>query len=266
MNIKCKFVNQGHYNTKFFKMNIKQYLDSTYLKTAEQAGITETENINVAKGFIQEAIDENFKLIMIRPNRVSLAKKMIAEANSSIEIGTVIDFPEGKSGLESKLEEARQAILDGADDLDFVSNYEAFKEGKIDLVKEEIIKCTQLGLTNNKVVKWIIEVAALNDKQIIQLSALIKNCIISNFKEENFASVFVKSSTGFYKTENNLPNGATVPAIILMLENASPLPVKAAGGVRTYAEAVEMVRLGVKRIGTSGASAIANGQDSQSQY
>lgn len=247
-------------------MNIKQYLDSTYLKTPAQAGLTPTENTIIVKEFIQEAINENFKLIMIRPDMVSLASKMISDANSPVQIGTVIDFPEGKGGLEAKLVEATQAIQDGADDLDFVCNYEAFKAGNVDLVKEEILKCTQLGLANNKIVKWIIEVAALSDKQIIQLSALIKNLVISNFKEENFASVFVKSSTGFYKTENNLPNGATVPSIIIMLENANPLPVKAAGGVRTYDEAVEMIRLGVKRIGTSGAKAIANGQKSEGGY
>lgn len=247
-------------------MNIKQYLDSTYLKTPLQAGLNEEENIVIVKRFIQEAIDENFKLIMIRPNMVSLASKMIIEANSPLQIGTVIDFPEGKSSIEAKLIEANQAIKDGADDLDFVCNYEAFKEGKIDLIKEEILKCTQLGLANNKVVKWIIEVAALSDKQIIQLSALIKNIVITNFKEEQYAAVFVKSSTGFYKTENNLPNGATVPAILMMLENASPLPIKAAGGVRTYQEAVDMIRLGVKRIGTSGASAIAKGQKNEEGY
>jgi deoxyribose-phosphate aldolase len=247
-------------------MNIKQYLDSTYLKTASQAGLSESENVLVVKKFIQEAIDENFKLIMIRPDMVSIARKMITAADSNVEIGTVIDFPEGNSGVEIKLNEAAQAIEDGADDLDFVCNYEAFKEGNADLVKDEVLKCTQLGLENNKVVKWIIEVAALNEKQIIQLSALIKNVVVSNFKEDDYASVFVKSSTGFYKTENDLPNGATVSSIILMLENASPLPVKAAGGVRTYEEALEMIRLGVKRIGTSGAKAIANGKSAQSGY
>jgi len=247
-------------------MNIKQYLDSTYLKTAEQAELSEVENTIIVKEFIQEAINEGFKLIMIRPNMVSTACQMIKDANSTVLIGTVIDFPEGKSCLEDKINEANQAINDGVNDLDFVCNYEAFKAGNVDLVKEEILKCTQLGLANNKVVKWIIEIAALTDKQIIQLSALIKNIVIANFKEENFLSVFVKSSTGFYKTKNNLPNGATIPAIIMMLENASPLPVKAAGGVRTYDEAVEMIRLGVKRIGTSGASAIANGQKVQGGY
>ena len=247
-------------------MNIKDYLDSTYLKTAEQAGISENENIETVVNCVQEAIDERFKLVMIRPEMVSLAKRMILKENSKLDIGTVIDFPKGASVLSKKLKEANQAILDGADDLDFVCNYEAFKKGKINLVKEEILKCTQLGIQNHKVVKWIIEVAALNNQQIIQLSALIKNIVISNFKEESYASVFVKSSTGFYKTENNLPNGATIPSIIMMLENASPLPVKAAGGVRNYEEAMEMLRLGVKRIGTSSAKAIANGTAAQDNY
>lgn len=247
-------------------MNIKQYLDSTYLKTAEQAGISEEKNILVTKGFIQEAVEEHFKLIMIRPNMVSLAKKMITEANSIVQIGTVIDFPEGKSSLEDKLKEAAQAAQDGADDLDFVCNYLAFKNGEIEVVKEEILKCTQFGLSKNKLVKWIIEVAALTEKEIIQLSSLIKNVVVSNFEQELFSQVFVKSSTGFFKTENDLPNGATVAAITMMLENASPLPVKAAGGVRTYEEAVAMIQLGVKRIGTSAAKMIANGQKSNDEY
>jgi deoxyribose-phosphate aldolase len=247
-------------------MNIKQYLDSTYLKTAEQAGISEAENQAVAKAFIQEAIDEHFKLIMIRPEMVAMARKMIDAAKSKVDVGTVIDFPLGQSGVQQKLAEAQQAIADGANDLDFVCNYEAFKNGEVDLVKSEILQCTALGLEHHKIVKWIIEVAALNHQQIIQLSSLIKKLVINNFKEDYYASVFVKSSTGFYKTPNNEPNGATVETIILMLENASPLPVKAAGGVRTFEEATEMIRLGVKRIGTSGAKTIADGKVSDTNY
>ncbi|KQB40638.1 deoxyribose-phosphate aldolase [Flavobacterium aquidurense] len=247
-------------------MNVKQYLDSTYLKTAAQAGLSETENNIVVKTAIEEAILEGFKLIMIRPEHVALAKEMILKAHSALLVGTVIDFPEGKESLETKIKEANKAIEDGADDLDFVCNYEAFKNGDIALVKQEILIGSQIGLANNKTVKWIIEVAALTDKEIIQLSALIKNVVISHFKEEDYGSVFVKSSTGFYKTENDLPNGATIPTIIIMLENASPLPVKAAGGVRSYEDAIEMIRLGVKRIGTSAAKAIANGENTTNQY
>ena len=247
-------------------MKVQQYLDSTYLKTPEQAGLSVAENTKIVEGFIKEAIEEGFKLIMIRPDMVKLAKKMISEANSKVTIGTVIGFPEGTNTLEQKLIEAQQAIEDGADDLDFVCNYEAFKKGNIDLVKNEILEGIKLGLSHHKIVKWIIEVAALSGDQIIQLSALIKNVVMSNFKEECYSSVFVKSSTGFYKTDAGLPNGATVPTIIMMLENAAPLPVKAAGGVRTYEEALEMIRLGVKRIGTSSAKAIANGQIASSDY
>jgi deoxyribose-phosphate aldolase len=247
-------------------MNIKQYLDSTYLKTALQAGLSEDDNNAVVKGFIQEAIDEGFKLIMIRPDKVKMAKLMITKAKSKVLIGTVISFPEGTNSLEEKLAEAQQAIEDGADELDFVANYEAFKKGALELVKQEILSGTRLGIENHKAVKWIIEVAALTDGQIIRFSAVIKNVVISNFKENCLSNIFVKSSTGFYKTENGLPNGATIPTIIMMLENASPLPVKAAGGVRTYEEAEEMIRLGVKRIGTSAAKTIANGGTASSNY
>lgn len=247
-------------------MNIKHYLDSTYLKTPEQAGLSETENATIVQQFIQEAIDEDFKLIMIRPNMVKMARKMIDEQKSKVLVGTVISFPEGTNSLEKKLDEAQQAVNDGADELDYVCNYNAFKNGDINLVKKEIIEGTKLAFQNHKVAKWIIEVAALTDAQIIQLCALIKNVVIANFKEDCYPNVFVKSSTGFYKTENGLPNGATIPSIIMMIENASPLPVKAAGGVRTYDDVVEMIQLGVKRIGTSAAKTIADGQVSSGNY
>lgn len=247
-------------------MDIKQFLDSTYLKTPEQAGLTYEENKKVVQRFIVEAIEERFKLIMIRPDMVSLAKKMITEANSKVLVGTVIGFYEGTASVEEKLAEAAQAIEDGADDLDFVCNYELFKAGYSNKVKEEVLKCTRLGLSHHKTVKWIIEVAALSDQQIVQLSALIKNVVMANFKEDCYSSVFVKSSTGFYSTQDNKPNGATVPSVIMMLENSSPLPVKAAGGVRTYEEAIEMIALGVKRIGTSSAKAIASGSVADGNY
>jgi deoxyribose-phosphate aldolase len=247
-------------------MDIKSFLDSTYLKTAEQAGIGENDNAKLVVNCIQEAIDENFKLVMIRPEIVSQAKKMVTDQKSKVTIGTVIDFPKGNSNYSIKIKEAKKAIADGADELDFVCNYEAFKKGNVLLVKEEILKCTEFIVQNNKVIKWIIEVAALNNQQIIQLSTLIKNVVISNFKEDLYPTVFVKSSTGFYKTLNNLPNGATLPSIIMMLENASPLPIKASGGVRNRQEAINLIRLGVKRIGTSAAKLIASGESNSDNY
>lgn len=247
-------------------MDIKQYLDSTYLKTAEQAGLSEAENTNVVRATITEAIEGNFKLIMIRPEMVPMARQMVTEAKSKVLVGTVIDFPEGNAPLEEKLVEAAKAIADGADDLDFVIDYTGFKAGNVAEVKQQVVACTRLGRKHGKTVKWIIETAALNEHEIVQLSALVKNCVLTHLCEDDYNHVFVKSSTGFYKTEDGKPNGATVEAIKLMLENSFPLPVKASGGVRSYEEAVAMIQLGVKRIGTSSAKAIAAGEAASGGY
>jgi len=239
-------------------MEINEYLDATYLKTASQANLSEKKNQQKVIDLVNEAILYNYKLVMIRSKYIPLAKKMIQKTSNTILIGTVIGFHEGTYSTEEKLQEAQNAINLGADELDFVVNYEAFKRGKLDAVKEEIIKGIKLSLDNNKVVKWIIEVAALTDQEIITISKLIKNIVFTVFGEENADKVFVKSSTGFFKTENNLPNGATFETMKLIAENAKPLKIKAAGGVRDYETAVKMVNLGVDRIGTSSSKEIVN--------
>ena len=241
-------------------MNIKHYLDSTYLKTANQAGVSEKENNQIVNDFVREAIEEKFMLVMLRPDKIVDAKKQLVDAASKVLIGTVIGFPEGTFSIDEKINEAKTAIENGVDELDFVVNFEAFKLGDIDLVKQEVLQGTKLALAHRKKIKWIIEVAALNGSQIIQLTSLIKNVVVANFTEKDFDSVFVKSSTGLYKTSNGLPNGATVPSIIAMLENAFPLQVKASGGIKTKEEALEMIQLGVKRIGTSAAKSISDGE------
>ena len=247
-------------------MNLRAYIDATYLKTPEDSGLSENEVKQNVISLIKESIVEKYKLIMIRNNYVSLAKEMLNNANSKVLVGTVIDFPFGDGGLQNKLSEANQAINNGVDDLDFVVDYKSFIKGDLKKVEEEIYECTLLGLQNEKVVRWIIEVAALTDKEIIQLTSLVKRIIVTNFKENEYEKVFVKSSTGFFKTQNNEPNGATFHSIVLMLENATPLPVKAAGGVKNMEDALRMIKLGVKRIGTSSQKAILEGDNSQNHY
>lgn len=237
-------------------MELAQYLDTTYLKKPSQANISEEETrANVIK-LVEDAIEFNFKLVMIRANYISLAKEMINKANSTVQVGTVIGFHEGTYSLAEKLKEAQDAIDLGVDDLDFVINYKAFKKGNTNLVVEEIIKGTAIGLKNNKIVKWIIEVAALSNEQIASISSLIKNLVIENFGIDNAKYVFVKSSTGFYKTKDGKPNGATFEAIKIMSDNARPLKIKAAGGVKTKNDVLKMITLGVERIGTSSAKEI----------
>ena len=246
--------------------DLRKYLDSTYLKTASQAGISEEENKKIVESLISEALEGGFKLAMIRPNYVALGSELVEKVKGKLLIGTVIDFPEGNGGLELKLTEARQAVSEGVDELDFVVDYNAFKKGQIEKVKEEVSVCTLEALEAGKVVKWIIEIAALTDKEIVQLTALIKNVVLSRCKESDYSKVFVKSSTGFYKTEVGKPNGATIEGLILMLENAGPLPVKAAGGVRTRKDALDMISLGVQRLGTSSAKELVRGEMAEEGY
>jgi len=247
-------------------MNIGQYLDSTYLKTPAQSGLTQQETLEKVKELTQEAIDNHLFAVMIRPDYVKTIRSFINEKSAEVILGTVIGFHEGTASVEEKLKEAQQAINDGVDELDYVINYQAYKDGNLDLVKTEFISCTKLALDNKKVAKWIIEIAALSDSQIEDLTSNIWVWAQDNFTQEDYSKIFVKSSTGFYPTENGKPNGATKEAIKLMLDNAGQLPVKAAGGVRTPEEAKEMIEMGVRRIGTSSALALTKGDETSGGY
>ncbi len=247
-------------------MNIAQYLDSTYLKTPEQSGLSEEETLQKDKNLAQEAIDNGIFAVMIRPDYVSEIKKYIQERNSNVVVGTVIGFHEGTYSLDEKLAEALKAIADGADELDFVINYNAYLQGNLHHVQNEFVQCTQLCLQHHKVVKWIIEIAALTDEQIANLTKNISIWAEENFSENEWANIFVKSSTGFYETKDGKPNGATFEGVKIMLDNAGKLPVKAAGGVRTPEDAEKMINMGVKRIGTSSALALMKNQSPSEGY
>ncbi|WP_313374932.1 deoxyribose-phosphate aldolase [Chishuiella sp.] len=247
-------------------MNINKYLDSTYLKTPEQAGISNSDTLDLVHELAQEAIDNSIYAVMIRPDYVRSVRELLNTKKSDVILGTVIGFPEGSFDLNEKLREAQRAIADGADELDFVINYEAFKKGNIETVKEEVETATSIVLREGKIIKWIIETAALTDQQIIQVTQLIRDIVLEKIGEENAEKVFVKSSTGFYVTPNGEPNGANEHVIKLMLENAGPLPVKASGGVKSKEEAEKMISLGVQRIGTSSALAIVKGNTTKEGY
>lgn len=247
-------------------MNIAEYLDSTYLKTPLQAGISEDETLRKVKDLAQEAINHHLFAVMIRPDYVSEIRKYILERNSDVVLGTVIGFHEGTYSLDEKLKEASKAIKDGADELDFVINYSEYLKRNLEYVREEFLKCTRLCIQNQKVAKWIIEIAALSDEQIADLTKNISNWAEENFSDNDLSKIFVKSSTGFYETKDGKPNGATFEGIKIMLDNAGKLPVKAAGGVRTPEDAEKMINLGVKRIGTSSALALIKDESSSEAY
>ena len=246
--------------------NIGDYIDSTYLKTSEQAGISDDETSRIISKTIQDAMDHNMKLVMIRPEFVSLADQMIKEYDSDLLVGTVIGFPDGDSGQGAKMDEAIKAIEDGVDELDFVVDYKAFKNGDLDTVMKEVSEGTAIGIEDGLVVKWIIESAALNNEEITELTKLISKIVVETVGEQKARNVFVKTSTGFYKPEDGSTGGATIDAVSLMSQNSGPLKVKASGGIYSREDLEKMVDAGASRIGTSAGIEIIRGEKSNTDY
>ena len=246
--------------------DIGNYIDSTYLKTPEQAGIGEEETDVIIFDTIKDAIEHNMKLVMIRPEYVSSARKFIDSKGANVLVGTVIGFPHGDSGQGAKMDEAIKAIEDGVDELDFVVDYKAFKNGDLDTVMKEVSEGTAIGIEDGLVVKWIIESAALNNQEITELTRLISKIVVETVGVQKAKNVFVKTSTGFYKPEDGSSGGATVDAVSIMSQNAGPLQVKASGGIYSREDLNKMVDAGASRVGTSAGLEIIRGEIANTDY
>jgi deoxyribose-phosphate aldolase len=243
-----------------------QYMDSTYLKTPEQAGIGEEETDVIIFDTIKDAIEHNMKLVMIRPEYVETARQLIDSKGANLLVGTVIGFPYGNESHAEKMDEALEAIENGVDELDFVIDYRAFLRGNRDKVMKEVAEGTAIGINKGKVVKWIIESAALSEEEISDLTSLIRDIVIESVGEQQAKNVFVKTSTGFFTPEGGGPGGATEEAVSIMSQNAGPLQVKASGGIYSKDDLDRMVGAGASRIGTSAAKEIMLGQKTNKDY
>ena len=136
---------------------------------------------------------------------------------------------------ETKLDEMKRAIDNGADELDAVWNVSSFKTG-IPWTKIEIAKCSKLAHDHHKILKVIIETAYLDSDEIITATKICCDAGVD----------FVKTSTGF------APTGATVENIMLIRSALTPgVGIKASGGIKTKFQAIEMIHAGASRIGTS---------------
>lgn len=172
--------------------------------------------------------------VCVKPYHVRLAAKLLAD--SDVLVSTVVGFPHGSSTTETKLAETRQALDDGAVELDMVINYGQLRSGHADYVGREIKSICDLAHERGAKVKVIFENAYLTDEEKI---------IACKLSDEAGAD-WVKTSTGF------APTGATLADIKLMRANVSErVQVKAAHGVRTLAAALEMIEAGVTRIGAT---------------
>ncbi|MBK5242450.1 deoxyribose-phosphate aldolase [Clostridium sp.] len=222
-------------------MKIEQYIDHTLLK--QQA--SEEEIIKICR----EAKEYGFASVCANAYYTALVSKELKGSN--VKTCIVVGFPLGATTKEVKAFEAKQAIENGAQEIDMVVNVGAIKSNKYDVVKEDI-KAVVEASKGRALVKVILETCLLTDEE------KVKVCVIC--KEAN--ADFVKTSTGFST------GGATVHDIKLMRETVGPnMGVKAAGAVRTAEDAKAVIEAGASRIGASSSIAIVSGtKDSDSTY
>ena len=166
---------------------------------------------------------------------------------------TVIGFPIGYSTTETKAFETRQAIQNGATEIDMVLNISFLKEGRTDAVKKDIEGVVQA--CNGIPLKVIIETAYLTDAEKVTAAKLA----------EAAGATFVKTSTGFATGVTN--PGATLEDLRLLRQNLKPTTlIKASGGIRDLALAIEMIRAGADRLGTSSGVGILKGLQNNGGY
>lgn len=214
-------------------MELNQYIDHTYLKA-----IGTKKDIDQ---LIDEAKQYRFKSVCINPVHVKYASEALAETD--VLVCTVIGFPLGANTIETKVFETLNAVQNGADEIDMVINIGKLKEKDYDYLENEINQvCKAAG---DKLVKVIVEICYLDDLEIKKISQVVGNT----------NAEFIKTSTGFG------PSGATVAAVKMMKENVNGKEVKAAGGVRTKEDLIQMIEVGATRIGASSGVKIMQGQE-----
>jgi len=175
--------------------------------------------------------------VCVRPSDIPHAVERLA--GTGVAVGTVIGFPHGTTSTAAKVAETRQAIADGASEVDMVVNIGALRSGFDDVVVDDIRAVVEAA--SGRVTKVILETSLLDEEQIARGSRLT----------EAGGAQFVKTSTGF------AGGGATVPHVQLMRASVGPdVQVKASGGVRSYADALAMLAAGATRLGTSGSAVI----------
>jgi deoxyribose-phosphate aldolase len=211
------------------RQDLASYIDHTLLKP-------DATREDVLK-LCGEALEYGFASVCVNPSWVALCAEALR--GSSVKVCTVVGFPLGATTTIAKVMETRDAIANGADEIDMVINVGALKARQDDLVLQDIKEVRQA--CQGKVLKVILETALLSDEEKVRACLLAKEA----------GADFVKTSTGFG------PGGATVHDVALMRQTVGEdMGVKASGGIRDYETAVKMVEAGATRIGASASVAI----------
>lgn len=220
-------------------MKLNKFIDHTILKP-------ESTQEQVEK-ILSEAKEYDFASVCVNPTWVSLAAESLKD--SDVKVCTVIGFPLGANTSAVKTFETKDAIANGADEIDMVINVGALKAGNDALVLDDIKAV--VDASGDKLVKVIIEACLLTDEEKVRACQLSKEA----------GADYVKTSTGFST------GGATVADVALMRKTVGPdMGVKASGGARSYEDAIAFIEAGASRIGASSGVAIMNGAQADGDY
>lgn len=212
--------------------NLSGYIDHTVL-------YPDTTKKTVEK-YCKEAIEHKFASVCINPTHVKYAAGLLK--GTGVKVCTVIGFPLGASTPLVKAFETRDAIANGAQEVDMVINVGAVKDNDYELVENDIKAV--VNAAGGVLVKVIIETCLLTDDEKVKVCQIAKKA----------GADFVKTSTGFSKS------GATAEDVALMRRTIGPeMGVKASAGIRTAESAIQMINAGASRIGTSAGISIVTG-------
>lgn len=191
----------------------------------------------------QEAKDHGFHTVCVNSRWLPLvAEKM---HNTKVQVGGVVSLPLGADSTKIKVAQAKDVIHAGADEVDMVADLASIIEGDSKYLANQLYSVLKVchSMRPAVLLKVIIESAALNNEQIIFICRIAQDIGVD----------FIKTSTGLHPT-----GGASIEDIKLMKETAPNCKIKAAGGIKTAQQAIEMIDAGAERIGTSSGVKIIN--------
>ena len=209
---------------RYSKEKIAKTIDHSLLKP-EMTRAQVAEGCEIARHYAVASV-------CCKPSDVAFCAELLR--GSGVEVGTVVGFPHGSSTTETKVFETKQALQDGATEIDLVLNIGKLKSGLFDEVKDDI--AAVVDAAQGRIVKVILENAYLTDDEKVKACQLC----------EAAGAHYVKTSSGY------APSGATIDDVKLMRDSVSPhIKVKSAGGVRTLDALIEMIDAGVERSGAT---------------
>ena len=215
-------------------MNYRKLIDHTLLKAdASKEAIVK---------LCQEAKDFGLCSVCVNPGFVSTCAEELT--GSDVKVCTVVGFPLGATSTPAKAFETKQAVLDGANEIDMVINISRLKDHDDEFVYEDV--------------KAVVEAAGGNVVKVI-----IETCLLTEEEKVRACKLCVKAGAHFVKTSTGFSTAGATPADVKLMKDTvgDAAEVKAAGGVRSYDDLVKMVEAGATRIGTSGGPKLFSGSE-----